>query len=74
MTQGFGFTPYAAGQATTFKPPNYAEQVVSGANTFALAYGAKSVTATRSELGLRTDKSIAMQTAFLRCAVTGLVA
>ena len=32
----------------------------SGANTFALAYGAKSVTATRSELGLRTDKSFAM--------------
>jgi len=35
--------------------------VVSGANTFALAYAAKSVTATRGELGLRTDKSFAMQ-------------
>ena len=58
---GFGFTPYAAAQATVFELPNYAEQVLSGANTFALAYGAKSVTATRSELGLRADKSIAMQ-------------
>ena len=43
---GVGITPYAAGQFTTFDLPAYAEQVVSGANTFALAYGAKSVTAT----------------------------
>ena len=60
---GIGITPYAAGQFTTFDLPAYAEQVVSGANTFALAYAAKSVTATRSELGLRTDKSFAMQDA-----------
>jgi uncharacterized protein with beta-barrel porin domain len=56
---GIGLTPYAAGQFTTFDLPAYAEQVVSGADTFALAYGAKSVTAPRSELGLRTDKSFA---------------
>ena len=37
----------------------------SGANTFALAYGSKSVTATRSELGLRADKSFAMTNAIL---------
>ena len=37
----------------------------SGANTFALAYGSKSVTATRSELGLRADKSFAMPNAIL---------
>lgn len=61
VMQGFGLTPYAAGQFTTFELPAYAEQVVSGANTFALAYGATTVTATRSELGLRSDKSIAMQ-------------
>jgi len=30
---------------------------VSGANTFALAYGAKDVAASRSELGLRADQS-----------------
>jgi uncharacterized protein with beta-barrel porin domain len=58
---GVGITPYAAGQFTTFDLPAYAEQAVTGANTFALAYGAKSVTDTRSELGLRSDKSFAMQ-------------
>ena len=57
---GMGLTPYAAGQFTTFDLPAYAEQAVSGANTFALAYGAKSVTASRSELGLRSDKSYAL--------------
>jgi uncharacterized protein with beta-barrel porin domain len=36
-----------------------------GANTFALAYGSRSVTATRSELGLRVDKSFAMTNAIL---------
>jgi uncharacterized protein with beta-barrel porin domain len=62
---GIGITPYAAAQFTTFELPAYAEQVVSGANTFALGYTAKSVTATRSELGFRADKSFAMQTAIL---------
>src|SRR4029078_6119988 len=54
---GVGVTPYAAGQFTTFDLPAYAERVVSGANNFALAYAAKSVTASRTELGLRADKS-----------------
>ncbi|TFW52589.1 autotransporter domain-containing protein [Bradyrhizobium sp. MOS001] len=58
---GIGVTPYAAGQFTTFDLPAYAEQAVIGANTFALAYGSKSVTASRSELGLRTDKSFVVQ-------------
>jgi autotransporter-associated beta strand protein/probable HAF family extracellular repeat protein len=62
---GIGITPYAAGQFTTFDLPAYAEQVVSGANNFALAYAAKSVTASRSELGLRADKSLAMPNAIL---------
>jgi uncharacterized protein with beta-barrel porin domain len=56
-----GITPYAAGQFTTFELPSYAEQVVAGTNTFALTYGAKDVTASRSELGLRSDKSYAVQ-------------
>src|ERR1700738_4443351 len=60
-----GVTPYAAAQFTTFDLPTYAERAVVGANTFALAYGAKSVTDTRSELGLRTDKSYAMQNGVL---------
>ena len=62
---GVGITPYAAAQFTTFDLPAYAEQVVSGANTFALGYASTSVTATRSELGLRADKSYAMQNAVL---------
>ena len=62
---GIGITPYAAGQFTTFDLPDYAEQVLSGANTFALANGSKSVTDTRSELGLRTDKSFAVPNAIL---------
>jgi uncharacterized protein with beta-barrel porin domain len=57
---GIGITPYAAAQFTTFDLPGYAEQAVVGSNAFALAYGAKSVTDTRSELGIRTDKSWAM--------------
>ncbi|CAN7528684.1 autotransporter domain-containing protein [Bradyrhizobium sp. LjRoot220] len=60
VSHGFGWTPYAAGQFTTFELPAYAEQAIVGANTFALAYNSKSVTSTRSELGLRTDKSFAM--------------
>ena len=33
---------------------------MSGASTFALSYASKSVTDTRSELGIRSDKSYAM--------------
>ena len=58
---GVGITPYAAGQFTTFDLPSYAETVLSGAGTFALGYGAKDVTDTRSELGIRTDKSFVVQ-------------
>ena len=65
VTQGFGLIPYAAGQFTTFDLPAYAETAVTGANTFALAYAAKSVAATRGEIGLRSDKSFAMQDAIL---------
>ena len=38
---------------------------MSGTNTFALGYASKSVTDTRSELGLRADKSFAMPNAVL---------
>jgi autotransporter-associated beta strand protein len=51
-------TPYAAAQFTTYRLPSYAEQVVGGTNTFALGYSGKDVTATRSELGLRSEKAI----------------
>jgi uncharacterized protein with beta-barrel porin domain len=62
---GIGITPYAAAQFTTFDLPAYAESVVSGVANFALAYGARDVTDSRSELGIRTDKSWAMQDAIL---------
>ncbi|MEO6382140.1 MAG: autotransporter outer membrane beta-barrel domain-containing protein [Nitrobacter sp.] len=62
---GVGITPYAAGQFTTFDLPAYAESVLSGANSFAVAYNPKSVTDTHSELGVPTDKSYAMQDAIL---------
>jgi outer membrane autotransporter protein len=55
-----GITPYAAGQFTTFDLPAYAEGVLAGAGTFALSYASKSVTDSRSELGLRNDKSFAV--------------
>jgi autotransporter-associated beta strand protein len=62
---GIGITPYAAGQFTTFDLPAYAEQAISGSPAFALSYGARSVTDSRSELGLRTDKSFAVQNGIL---------
>jgi uncharacterized protein with beta-barrel porin domain len=62
---GIGITPYAAAQFTTFDLPAYAEQATVGSNAFALAYNAKDVTDVRSELGIRTDKSWAMQGAIL---------
>lgn len=57
---GVGFAPYAAGQFTTLALPAYADSVVSGADSFVLAYAAKTVVAARSELGFRTDKSFVM--------------
>jgi uncharacterized protein with beta-barrel porin domain len=60
VTPWMGITPYAAGQFTTFDLPAYAEQVIVGTNAFAQTFAARTVTATRSELGVRTDKSFAM--------------
>ncbi|MFH1345380.1 MAG: autotransporter outer membrane beta-barrel domain-containing protein, partial [Pseudomonadota bacterium] len=65
VTAGLGITPYAAVQSTTFALPSYAESAVVGANTFALAYGSKNVTDTRTELGVRSDRSFAMTNAIL---------
>jgi uncharacterized protein with beta-barrel porin domain len=56
-----GITPYVAAQAISFNLPAYAEQVLGGAGVFALNYAAQTTTATRTELGLRTDKSFAVQ-------------
>ena len=62
---GVGLTPYAAAQVTAFDLPSYAETGAGGATTFALAYGGKTVTATRSELGFRTDRIFAVNGALL---------
>ena len=60
-----GLTPYGAAQFTTFDLPAYAENALVGSNAFALSYGARSVTDTRSELGLRADKSFVLTDAIL---------
>jgi uncharacterized protein with beta-barrel porin domain len=65
VTPWMGVTPYAAAQFTTFDLPAYSEQAMVGANTFALAYSARDVTDERSEFGIRTDKSFALQGAIL---------
>ncbi|OKO75758.1 autotransporter domain-containing protein [Bradyrhizobium sp. NAS96.2] len=64
-TPWIGLTPYAAAQFTSFELPAYAESVVSGGGAFALNYAAKSVTDVRSELGLRSDKSFAVDSGIL---------
>lgn len=58
-TPWIGLTPYAALQASMFSLPSYSEFAVVGTNTFALNYAAKDVTSTRTELGLRADRSFA---------------
>ncbi|BAL79612.1 autotransporter domain-containing protein [Bradyrhizobium cosmicum] len=62
---GIGVTPYGALQFTKLDLPAYAEQAVAGSAAFALSYAARNVTDTRGELGLRTDKSFAMQAGVL---------
>jgi len=62
---GIGIPPYAAGQFTTFFPSSYTEQALVGTNMFALAYGSQTATDTRTELGLRSDKSFAVQNGVL---------
>jgi outer membrane autotransporter protein len=63
---GVRLTPYAAAQFTTIDLPSYAEQSLGGgAPTFGLNYAGKTATNTRSELGLRTDKSFAVENGIL---------
>jgi outer membrane autotransporter protein len=54
-----GVTPYAAIQAQNFRTPGYAETDTNGGG-FALAYNARTATDTRSELGARFDRLIAL--------------
>ncbi|WP_424630543.1 autotransporter domain-containing protein [Bradyrhizobium sp. SYSU BS000235] len=62
---GLGVSPYAAAQITAFELPSYAERAISGVGTFALNYGGDTTTASRTEVGLRSDKSYALDGAVL---------
>ncbi|WP_246801211.1 autotransporter domain-containing protein [Bradyrhizobium genosp. L] len=64
-TPWVGLTPYVAAQVVTFNLPAYAETAVIGTPLFALNYANQSTTVGRTELGLRTDKSYALQDAVL---------
>jgi autotransporter-associated beta strand protein len=54
-----GVTPYAAIQAQSFHTPGYTE-TDAFANGFALAFGSRDATDTRSELGARFDRVLAV--------------
>jgi autotransporter-associated beta strand protein len=60
-----GVTPYAAAQAISYRMPSYFEQGNGAVDSFALGYMARDVTATRSELGLRLDRTTVMGDALL---------
>ncbi len=63
-TQSIDLTPYAAGQFTSYRLPSYAE-VASGTGPFALTYDGKTATAARTELGVKTEKAVALSDAML---------
>lgn len=60
-----GITPYAASQIVQVALPSYAEQAISGSNTFALTYDARRATTARAELGARADRSFALDDSIL---------
>jgi autotransporter-associated beta strand protein len=62
-TQSIDLTPYAAGQLISYRLPSYAEQAAS--SPFALAYDGKTATAARTELGVKTEKAVALSDSML---------
>jgi YVTN family beta-propeller protein/autotransporter-associated beta strand protein len=54
-----GLTPYAAIQAQSFRTPSYSETDTNGGG-FALGYNGRTATDTRSELGARFDRLLAL--------------
>jgi uncharacterized protein with beta-barrel porin domain len=50
-----GITPYAAAQVQAFFLPGYGETATLGSNQFALAFGSRTATTTRGELGMWFD-------------------
>src|SRR5579883_397180 len=55
VTDHFGITPYAAGEAQALRLPAYSETDATGLAAFALNYAAKTTTDRHSELGARLD-------------------
>ena len=62
-TQFAGLTPYAAVQAMSYRMPSYSEQGNGFASSFALDYAGRNIAATQSELGLRLDRTEAINDA-----------
>lgn len=60
-----GVTPYAAAQAISYRLPSYREQGNGAADSFALGFTGRDVAATRSELGLRLDRTMALNDALV---------
>jgi len=60
-----GITPYGALEVISFNLPAYAEQATVGSNQFALNYASQTTTDTRTEIGLRGDKSFAQDNSML---------
>lgn len=54
------WTPYAAFTGQSFHTPNYGEIATLGSNQFALNFASRTATAYRGEIGLRTDKVMAV--------------
>jgi outer membrane autotransporter protein len=54
------WTPYAAFTGQSFHTPNYGEIATAGSNQFALNVASRTATAYRGELGVRTDKVMAV--------------
>jgi uncharacterized protein with beta-barrel porin domain len=59
-TSWLGIAAYAAGQIITFNLPAGAGQPLPGAGALASAFSAVSATDSRSELGMRTSKSLSL--------------
>jgi outer membrane autotransporter protein len=59
MTYYGGLTPYAAIQSQMFHTPGYTETDLNGGG-FALGFNSRNATDTRSELGARFDRALAV--------------
>ncbi|HET7084005.1 MAG TPA: autotransporter domain-containing protein [Rhizomicrobium sp.] len=61
--------PYGAFAGDSFESPAYSESAVSGASTFALAYGAQTTSLGRSELGAHLERGYALEHGMLTADV-----